>query len=315
MRIRPLIAIALFALTLPLLAQTRERASVPPEYTWNLADIYPSDAAWRAAKENLEGQIPKVAKYNGTLSQSPERLLEAAELVTNLTKELQRVYVYASMHADTDTRDAKYQAMKQEMNQLYATFSAAVSFIEPEILKMDPQTLESFVAREPRLQPYAFYLRDIQRRKAHTLSEGEEKIIADAQLMAPASGEIYNTFTNADFPFPTVTLADGSTRKLDLATFSVSRSLPNREDRQKVFTTFFGAVGRYNDTLGATMNANLQSDLFYMRARGIDESDARALLTVAFAATALERIADAELRAAVAARVNARLAALTGVPR
>ena len=71
---------------------------------------------------------------------------------------------------------------------------------------------------------------------------------------------------------PTVTLADGTTRRLDASTFAVSRTLPNREDRKKVFEAFFGALGQYRNTLGATMNANLQTDIFSIRARnyGID---------------------------------------------
>ena len=85
--------------------------------------------------------------------------------------------------------------------------------------------------------------------------------------MSSAPSDVYGVFTNADFPFPTVTLADGTTRKLDLATFSVSRSLPNREDRKKVFDAFFGALGDYRGTIGTALNAEVQKDLFYMRAR------------------------------------------------
>jgi oligoendopeptidase F len=265
MRARLLIAVLVFSFTAA--AQTRERSTIAPEYTWNLADIYPSDDAWRAAKEKFVAQLPEIGKYKGTLAKSPQELAAAAQALTTLTKEFQRLYVYASMNADTDTRVSGYQAMKQEMNQLGATFSAETSFVEPEILKMDPKTLDSYIASDPRLKPYAFYLHDIQRRKAHTLSEGEEKIIADAGLMTPAPGEIYGIFTNSDFPFPTVTLADGTSRKLDLATFAVSRTLANRDDRKKVFESFFGELGKYHNTLGSTMNANLQTDLFAMRAR------------------------------------------------
>ena len=269
MHLRRVRAVALLLL-LPVLAasaQTRERASVPDQYKWNLTDIYPTDEAWRAAKDDVAKRIGEIGKYKGTLAQSPAQMLEAAETVTNLNKDFVRVYVYASMNSDQDTRASKYQAMKLERAQLGATFGAAIAWLEPEILKMDQATLDSFLAKEPKLKPYEFYLRDIQRRKAHTLSEAEEKIIADAGLMTPAPGEIYGIFTNADFPFPTVTLSDGSTRKLDLATFAVSRSLPNREDRQKVFDAFFGAIGQYRNTLGAMMNANLQTDNFGIRAR------------------------------------------------
>ena len=40
-------------LVLPAAAQRRDRASIPEEYKWDLTHIYPSDAAWRAAKDTL----------------------------------------------------------------------------------------------------------------------------------------------------------------------------------------------------------------------------------------------------------------------
>ncbi|RDJ93309.1 hypothetical protein B4Q13_22770, partial [Lacticaseibacillus rhamnosus] len=59
-----------------------------------------------------------------------------------------------------------------------ASFSAQGSFIEPEILRLPRGTVEKFVAAEPRLKTYAFYLEDIARRAPHTLSDREEKILA-----------------------------------------------------------------------------------------------------------------------------------------
>ncbi|HET7435458.1 MAG TPA: oligoendopeptidase F [Thermoanaerobaculia bacterium] len=269
MRFGQLRALVVLVLLIPasLVAQTRERETIPDQYKWNLKDIYPSDEAWRAAKEKFVTQLAEIKKYKGTLAQSPAQMLAAAETITNLNKEFSRLYVYTSMNSDQDTRNATYQALKQEMASLSATFSAETAWLEPEILKIEPATLESFLAKEPKLKPYEFYLRDIQRRRAHTLSEAEEKIIADAGLMSPGAGEVYNIFTNADFPYPTVTLSDGTTRTLNSATFAVSRTLPNREDRKKVFDAFFGALGKYRNTLGATMNANLQTDVFTIRAR------------------------------------------------
>jgi oligoendopeptidase F len=248
-------------------AQSKERADIPEAAKWRLTDLYPSDDAWRAAKDKLVARIPDVNKYKGTLGQSPQRLAAGLMLISDLNKEFSRVYVYTGFISDQDTRDAKYRAMKQEMDQLGSSFGAQTAFVEPEILKMDRATIDAYIAKEPKLAPYTFYLHDLLRRQAHTLSEPEEKIIADAGLMSSTPGDIYGVFTNADFPFPTVTLADGTTRKLDLATFSVSRSLPNRDDRKKVFDTFFGALGDYRGTIGTALNAEVQKDLFYMRAR------------------------------------------------
>jgi len=46
------LAIAGVVLSTQTLAQERQRADIPPQHTWNLADLYPSLDAWRAAKED-----------------------------------------------------------------------------------------------------------------------------------------------------------------------------------------------------------------------------------------------------------------------
>ena len=88
------------------------------------------------------------------------------------------------MLADQDTRDSQHEGMKQEMVQLYAAFSAEASYIEPEILRFPTGTIEKFLAAEPRLKVYEFYLKDIERRAPHTLSEAEEKLLADVGPLA-----------------------------------------------------------------------------------------------------------------------------------
>ena len=110
-------------------AQTRERDTVPDQYKWNLADIYPTDEAWKAAKEQFVARMERVGALKGTLAQSPASLLAAAETITDLNKDFARLYVYASMNSDQDTRNSTYQAMKQEMTQLGATFSAATAWL------------------------------------------------------------------------------------------------------------------------------------------------------------------------------------------
>ena len=85
---------------------------------------------------------------------------------TRSTRSSVATYVYASMLADLDTRDAAHQGMQQEMVQLAAGFSAEASFLEPEILKFEKGTTTRFIANEPRLKKYEFYLADIERRAA-----------------------------------------------------------------------------------------------------------------------------------------------------
>jgi oligoendopeptidase F len=247
--------------------EERDRAKIPDKYKWNLADIYPNDDAWRKAKDAVVAEVPGITALKGTLGRSPADLLKALELSSRISKELNRVYVYASMSSDQDTRDARYQAMKQEITQVATDVSAATAWMEPEILKMDRATVEKFLKSEPKLEVYRQSLEDVLRRQAHTGTEGEEKIIAEAGLVTGAPGEIFNLFSNADFPYPTVKLSDGKEVKLDQAAFQRLRPSPNREDRKKVFATFFGALGAYKNTFGAQLNGGIQRDLFYMKAR------------------------------------------------
>ncbi len=153
------------------------------------------------------------------------------------------------------------------MTKSAAAESAEVGFLEPEILRFEKGKLGKFIAGESRLRIYRFYLQDIARRSAHTLSAAEEKLLADMGPLGGAPSETYSILSNADFPFPTVTLSDGKAVKLDQAGFADLRALPNRSDREKVMSAFFGALGRFSGTLGTTMNGEVQKVLFQTKAR------------------------------------------------
>jgi len=262
-----MVLLAASLLIASLAAQQKERSSIPDRYKWDLSKIFPSDAAWRAAKEKLSEELPAIRAFKGTLGSSPQKLADAQDLTTRLSKDFSRIYVYASMHSDEDTRVSSYQGMQQEMAQLGAKFGAETSFVEPEILKIDRATIDKFVAAEPRLRSYKFYLDDILRRREHTLTDDEERLLASASVMAGAPSDVYGILSNADFPFPSVTLSDGKSVKLDSSAFGLYRAVPNRADREKVMSTFFGSLGAFRGTFGSTLNGQVQSDVFYAKSR------------------------------------------------
>jgi oligoendopeptidase F len=266
--VRPILGLLVIAaLTVATSAQDRDRDKIPDKYKWNLADIYPDVAAWRAAKETVATELPKIRSYEGKLASSPQALADALEYMSRLDKEVSRLYVYASMLADQDTRVSEPQGMQQEMQQLAAAFGAQAAYIEPEILKIGAAAIDKFLAAEPRLKVYTFYLRDIARRAPHTLTDTEEKILADAAPLAQSASNIYGILANADFPYPSITLSDGKTVKVDQAGFGALRTSPNRADRQKVMSAFFSALGSFGRTYGTTMNSSVQKAIFYSKAR------------------------------------------------
>ncbi|MDA1184809.1 MAG: oligoendopeptidase F [Acidobacteria bacterium] len=237
------------------------------DYTWDLTDIYPDLAAWRAEKTRIAAEVPGVRAFASHLSASPQTLADALETMSRLDKALARLYVYASMLSDEDTRLSEPQGMHQEMQQLHAEFSAQASYIEPEILRIGSATIEAYLRAEPRLAPYEVMLGDIARRAAHTLGDAEEKLLADAHPVAGSASNIFGVFSNADFPYPTIRLSDGSSVKLDQSGYADVRTSPNRADRRAAMTAFFRALGDFGRTFGTTMNSNVQKAVFYARAR------------------------------------------------
>ena len=254
-----------------------DRAVIRDEHKWDLTHIYRNDEVWRQEKERFIGRLPDIAAFKGKLGESSLTLLACFDLLTGLGKEYTRLYCYASMHSDEDTRVAEYLGMEQEMGQIGADFSARSSFLSPEILRIGRERIETFLRQEPKLELYRHGLDDILRREAHTGTEGEEKILADASLIADSPHSIYSVFSDADFPFAEATLHDGSTVKLNKANFSLYRTVANREDRKNVFAAYFGRLNDYRRTFGAQLYAEVKKNLFSARARKYGSCLERAL--------------------------------------
>ncbi|MHC4728164.1 MAG: gluzincin family metallopeptidase, partial [Planctomycetota bacterium] len=266
-----LITIVAFSHT-QVLAQTRERAEITDKYKWKLEDLYSSDEAWNTAKQKLVEQFDEVSGYQGKLANSASELLACLEFNSRISKAFGRLYSYAHMKSDEDVGNSKYLAMKQEIQQLSTDFSSKAAFIRPEIAEMDKEKIDKFIQQNRGLRIYKMPLYDIQRTKAHTLSDKEEKILAEASLLAGGPSSIFTVFSNAELPYPEITLSDGTKAKLTKAGYAQHRASHNRDDREAVFQAFWGTFKKFKGTFGTQLYANVKKDMFYARTRGYDSS-------------------------------------------
>lgn len=248
-------------------ATDRDRSKIPAVYTWDLSHVYPSIDAWREARDTLTALFPRIDEFRGTLGSSAARLRECLDLTASIGKTYARLYTFVSAQADIDTRDATFLALQQEIGQIGTDLATRTAFIEPEILGLDRPRIDAFLAADPGLGIHRMMLDDVLRRKDHTGTEAEERLIAEAGLMAESPGAIYTVFSNADFPFATVTLNDGTEVKLDRAAFPLYRTVPDREDRRKVFEGYFNRMNDYRRTIGTQVYAEVKKNMFYQRAR------------------------------------------------
>lgn len=252
-------------------SQVRERSEVPDKYKWDLSDLFVSDEAWAEAKKLVSAKIDKIPSFQGMLSKSASKLLACLEFTTEILKELRRLSSYSWNKTRQDLRDSKYRGLDQEFNQLNTKYNANASFINPEILGMDEKTIQEFIEMELGLKPYSFNLNVLMSQKKHTLSDGEERVIAEAGRMALAPSSIYNSLINTDLVNTEVTLSTGETIKLNQVSFRRYQSLAHKEDRELVYKTYYGELNKYRDTFGSLMNAKINTDLFNTRVRGYSD--------------------------------------------
>ncbi len=254
-----------------LTAQTKKeltRDQIADKHKWDLTDLYKDNQTWNAKKEDVKKSIEKFKEYKGSLAESADNLYNCLNYYSNVQKEFTRLSSYASRLSDLDKRKSGPLAMDQEIAQIGTKLSAASSFIEPEILTIDEQTIADFIKEKPELKVYTQYIDNIQRLKKHTLSPKEEKIIAYAEIMRDSPDDIYSIFSNADLPRPVISLSDGQKVRLDASGYCLYRASANRDDRKNVFEAFFSGLKNFERTFGAQLYAQLKKDIFYKNARG-----------------------------------------------
>ena len=239
-----------------------ERSEIPDAYKWNLADLYQDEAAWVAAKRELTAVIPRLGQWQGKLGTSSANLLAAMTDSELATQSAQRLYVYANMLYDQDTRVSRTLQMKQEAAQVYTDLQTATAYMQPEILAIGKDKVDRFVAEQPKLGQYRMFFDNILRAAPHTLSPAEEKIVAQTGLMSGTGDTVYSVFTSAELPFPEVTFSTGEKVRLDAAAFTKYRASTVKADRDLAFQAFFGRYNDFTSTLATTLNAQVQGHVF-----------------------------------------------------
>ena len=246
---------------------------------WNLADLYPDQEAWQQARESLDGKVDALEPLQGTLGQDASHLKQALDILFEINKAGGRLWSYASMLSDQDTRQSGPQGMKQQLQSQFATISAKTAWIDPEILEIPREKIEAFLAAEPGLAIYRRYLERLEKRRAHTLDKKSEQLLGMASMLTGDGNTIGSILRNAEIPWKTITLADGSELKVDVAGYSRGRASTNRLDRIKTFDAFFSELKAFEQTLATTLAATVKAHVFNARVRHYETTLDAALLS------------------------------------
>lgn len=245
----------------------RERKDIPQKDTWALEDLYATDADWEKALARMQARMPELSEFEGKLAQNGQTLCAFLALLEELDTQAESLGNYAMRRGDQDTRDANYQAMNGKFISAVTELSAGLSFATPEIMAIPEEDLEGFYADCPRLERYRRYLTDQRRKKAHTLSAAEERLLAAAAEMAGAPDSIYSSLLNADLTYPDAVDSEGKPHSLSQSTFVPLEESGDRVLRKSAYENLYHTLNGMRNTAAGLLDAQNKQQKFYATAR------------------------------------------------
>ncbi|MCX7623236.1 MAG: oligoendopeptidase F [Thermomicrobium sp.] len=250
------------------MVQLRTREQVPVEETWNLADLFPTPEDWEAEREAVLRDLAQLESFRGTLAQGPGQVLAVLSLADELDRRVSKLYAYALLARDQDTRDTAAAERYERAVHLGTVAGRASAWIAPELLATyDDATLLALPEREPGLVPFRRLFERLVRERPHVRSAEVEELLAETMPLAQAPGTAFTLLDNADIRYGTVTDEDGRTVELTKGRYLVLLERRDRRVRQQAYEAFNAPYLAHRHTLAALLSAANQRDAFYARAR------------------------------------------------
>lgn len=269
--------LSLFGKVVGALQTITTRNDIPTEYTWNLESIFSSNDAWEQSFQAIQKHLPELEALQGTLAQSGQALLTVLQKRDELFEQLERLYVYTSMRKDEDTTNGTYQGMADRAMQLYVRTSTIASYIEPEILALPQEKLDQFVQETPGLVLYEQQLRDLNRKRPYVRSAEVEAVLAAAGEVTSAPDDIFSMIDNADLKLPNIVNEANEEVPLTKGNYLTFIRSTDRRVRKSAFELLHETFLKQRNTIGATLSAQIKTDIFYTRQRNYSSSRERAL--------------------------------------
>ena len=254
-----------------------QRNEIDEKDTWDLSTIFETDQKWEEELALLTEDTKQAASLEGHLLDSAESLLNITERYLDLSRRLEKLYVYAHMKNDQDTRVAKYQEYYAKAMTLYSQLDQVFSFYEPEFMAITEEQYQNFLAEEPKLQPYKHFFDKLLQNKDHVLSQREEELLAGAGEIFGAASETFAILDNADIVFPFVKDEDGNKVQLSHGVYMRLVESKNREVRRGAYEALYATYEQYQHTYAKTLQTNVKVQNYRAKVRNYKSAREAAL--------------------------------------
>ena len=244
-----------------------QRHEINEKDTWDLSTIYSTDQAWEEALKEASEKIESASQYESHLLDSADSLLTITEFSLEMERQVEKLYVYAHMKNDQDTREAKYQEYYAKAMTLYSQLEQAFSFYEPEFMELSEEQYKHFLESQPKLQVYQHYFDKLLQEKEHVLSQREEELLAAAGEIFGSASETFAILDNADIVFPYVLDDDGKEVQLSHGTYTRLMESKNREVRRGAYQALYATYEQFQHTYAKTLQTNVKVQNYRAKVR------------------------------------------------
>jgi oligoendopeptidase F len=270
---RTLLAVFALAITSRTFGEAPAPTAPSPLPSWDLTELYATPQAWDESLARTRQRAEDLPKYQGTLNKGAASMLAALVAVSDVRRETYRLATYASLKSDEDQRIASNQERKQQAEDLQTRLDRQTAWVAPEILRIGADKVRAFRAQNRTLEErFGFLLDDTLRKAPHTLGPEAEGVLAGAGTLLQQASDLHGILNNAEFPVPTVVLADGTSVRLDEPAYEKYRQAANRADRKKVFDAYWGAWKRFEGTAGGMLTTGVMGIHFVDQSRRFPSS-------------------------------------------
>jgi oligoendopeptidase F len=247
-----------------------ERGEIEAKYLWNLESTFKDVQEWEKEYAAVDAQVAELAKLQGTLGKGAGELLATLKLRDEVSQRLERVYVYANLLNDQDTRVGANQALEARARSLAIKYGQATAWMEPELTAVPFETIDGWMKQSKDLALYRHAFENLFRQKQYVLPTREEELIAMAGEVFAAPATTYSLFANADMQFPTIKDENGQPFELSDSVFYKCVRSPERRVRKEGYEGIAGSYAKFRNTAASLLNGAVQAHIFNVRARGYE---------------------------------------------
>lgn len=236
-----------------------DREKIEEVYKWDLSKIYSSIDDFRSDMQLVKDKMNDFSKYKD-ITYDENTLYEVISLYMETSRILNKLEVYTSLLSDEDTGINKNRELKEEVSNLSSELISKTYFIEPNILKIDYSLIEKYYEKNDKLLEYKRYLYKLYRYKEHTLSDSEEKLLANLSKVFGNNYETYELMKDSDMVFPNF-VVDNKDYELNNSNYSIYIEDDNRDVRKAAFDTLYETFKQYKNVYGNLITSNIKEEV------------------------------------------------------